>query len=164
MEHSTIPDFLSTFEIIDQILAKYAYDESGLIGILQDIQKSKNYLPHDDLRYISARLNVPLSHIYSIATFYKSFSLKPRGEHIIKVCLGTACHVQGGVNLLERLERDLDIKDGGTTYDMKFSLESVRCVGCCGLAPVVVINEDFHGKLTQDKLPKVLEQYKNYNK
>ena len=161
MEQFNIVNLSNSYELIEQILSKYHYDDSGLIGILQDIQRSKNYLPQDDLRYLASRLNVPLPRIYSIATFYKAFSLKPRGKHIIKVCLGTACHVQGGVNLLERLERELDIKEGGTTYDMRFSLESVRCVGCCGLAPVVVIDENFHGKLTQDKLPRILERYKS---
>ena len=97
--------------------------------------------------------------MYSISTFYKAVSLKPRGEHLIDFWLGTACHVRGGMNILERLERDLGIKNGETTYDEKFSLKSVRCVGCCGLAPVVVIDEEFFGKLTQDKIPKILNKY-----
>ena len=145
---------------VDSIINNYNSEKSMIIPMLQDIQAQYNYLPQAALEHLSEKLSLPMSHTFHIATFFKAFSLKPRGEHLVKVCLGTACHVQGGVNLLERLERELDIKEGGTTYDMRFSLESVRCVGCCGLAPVVVIDEDFHGKLTQDKLPKILDQYK----
>ena len=159
MLQQNIQDVFGSYEFIENILAKYHYDDAGLIGILQDIQRSKNYLPQDDLRYIALRMNVPLPRIYSIATFYKAFSLKPRGKHTVKVCLGTACHVKGGVNILERLERDLGIKEGETTYDMQFSLESVRCVGCCGLAPVIVIGDEFYGNLTQDKIPRILKKY-----
>jgi len=105
------------------------------------------------------RMNVPLTRVYSISTFYKAFSLKPRGKHLINVCLGTACHVRGGMKILERLERELGIKNEETTYDEKFSLKSVRCVGCCGLAPVIVIDNEFHGNLTQEMIPKVLAKY-----
>lgn len=150
---------LRRLDVIDDILQKYDYTESGLIAILQDIQRKMNYLPQSVLRFVASRLNVPLTRVYGIATFYKAFSLKPRGRHLINVCLGTACHVRGGVRIMERLERELDIKAGETTYDARFSMESVRCVGCCGLAPVVVIDDNFHGKLTQDKIPKILRQY-----
>ncbi|MFQ6092154.1 MAG: NADH-quinone oxidoreductase subunit NuoE [bacterium] len=150
---------LRRLDVIDDILQKYDYTESGLIAILQDIQRKMNYLPQSVLRFVANRLNVPLTRVYGIATFYKAFSLKPRGRHLINVCLGTACHVRGGVRIMERLERELDIKAGETTYDARFSMESVRCVGCCGLAPVVVIDDNFHGKLTQDKIPKILRQY-----
>jgi NADH:ubiquinone oxidoreductase subunit E/CheY-like chemotaxis protein len=142
-----------------QILARHGYRESSLIAILQDIQKELRYLPREALRYVALSLNLPESRVYSIATFYKAFSLKPRGRHVINVCLGTACHVRGGGKILERLEHDLGIDAGETTYDKRFSLDSVRCVGCCGLAPVVVVDEEFHGKMTQVQLPKVLDKY-----
>jgi len=152
-------DDLNSLPIADEIMAHYNYRDSALIAILQDIQKRFNYLPQGLLRYIALRMEVPLTRVYGISTFYKAFSLKPRGKHLIDVCLGTACHVRGGMNILERLERELGIKNGETTYDEKFSLKSVRCVGCCGLAPVVVIDDEFHGKLNQEMIPKILGNY-----
>ena len=152
-------DDLNSMTIVDEIIARYDYRDSALIAILQDIQKQFNYLPQDLLRYVALRINVPLPRVYSISTFYKAFSLKPRGRHLIDVCLGTACHVRGGMNIMERLERELGIKNGETTYDEKFSVKSVRCVGCCGLAPVIVIDDEFHGKLNQDQIPKILAKY-----
>lgn len=154
-----VVDDLNSMAIADEIMARYQYRDAALIAILQDIQKQFNYLPQNLLRYVALRMNVPLTRVYSISTFYKAFSLKPRGRHLVDVCLGTACHVRGGVNILERLQRELGIKTGETTYDEKFSLKSVRCVGCCGLAPVVVIDDEFHGNLTQEMIPKVLAQY-----
>ena len=150
---------LGRLDAINEILRKFNYSPSNLIAILQESQRNVNYLPQSVLRFIAQRLNVPLTRVFSIATFYKAFSLKPRGRHLINVCLGTACHVRGGVNIMGRLERELNIKAGETTYDERFSMESVRCVGCCGLAPVIVIDDNFHGKLTQDKIPKVLKKY-----
>jgi NADH-quinone oxidoreductase subunit E len=127
--------------------------------MLQDIQKERGYLPEADLQVISDEMRIPLSRLFSLATFYKAFSLVPRGRHSVHVCLGTACHVRGGMRLLDKLERDLDVKAGETTEDGRFTLEAVRCVGCCGLAPVVVIDENFHGKLTQNRIEKVLKKY-----
>ncbi len=144
---------------VDEILAKGKFSDSLLISYLQDIQKELRFLPQDALRFVARRVNVSLPRVYGIATFYKSFSLKPRGRHLIQVCLGTACHVKGGVNLLERFERELGVRAGETTYDDRFSLESVRCVGCCGLAPVFVIDGDFYGKMTQDKILDILDKY-----
>ena len=152
-------DDLNSLPIADEIMARYNYRDSALIAILQDIQKRFNYLPQGLLRYIALRMEVPLTRVYGISTFYKAFSLKPRGEHLIDVCLGTACHVRGGMNILERFERELGVKNGETTYDEKFSLKAVRCVGCCGLAPVVVIDDEFHGKLNQEMIPKILGRY-----
>jgi len=146
-------------ESVHQVIEKYGKQEAGLIGILQDIQKAKGYLPEEDLSIVASEVNVPLSRLFALATFYKAFSLIPRGRHVINVCLGTACHVRGGAKLLDKLQRDLDIEPGETTVDQRFSLEAVRCVGCCGLAPVVVINEHFHGKLNQNSLEKVLKKY-----
>lgn len=144
---------------IDDILSRHRYDQSMLISYLQDIQDELNYLPQEALRFVARQVNVALPRVYGIATFYKGFSLVPRGRHMIHVCLGTACHVRGGANILDSLERELGIRAGETTYDDRFSLESVRCVGCCGLAPVVVIDGKFHGKLTQEKVSQVLGGY-----
>ena len=146
-------------ESVHQVIERYGKQEAGLIGILQDIQKAKGYLPEEDLKIVASEVKVPLSRLFSLATFYKAFSLIPRGRHMVNVCLGTACHVRGGAKLLDKLQRDLDIEPGETTADKRFSLEAVRCVGCCGLAPVVVIDEHFHGKLNQNRLEKVLTKY-----
>jgi NADH-quinone oxidoreductase subunit E len=143
---------------IDKIMQKYGKKQSELIPILQDIQKNKGYLPEEELSIVSKEFKVPLSRLYSLATFYKVFSLRPKGRHTINVCLGTACHVKGGAKLLDKLKRDLQINPGETSPDKRFTLEAVRCVGCCGLAPVVVIDGEFHGKLNQKKLEKVLEK------
>ena len=146
-------------ESVVQIVEKYGNQEAGLIAMLQDIQKEKGYLPEEDLDIVATQVGVPLSRLFSLATFYKAFSLIPRGRHCVNVCLGTACHVRGGAKLLDKLERDLDVKPGETTVDKRFTLEAVRCVGCCGLAPVVVIDDHFHGKLNQKDLDKVLKTY-----
>jgi len=131
----------------------------SLIEVLQDIQAEYNYLPQEVLNQISQELEIPLSQVLRVATFYAAFSLKPRGRHLINVCLGTACHVRGGGRILEKLERDLGIKSGDTSSDLKFSLETVRCIGCCSLAPVIRIDEDTHGRLKQDKIPRILKKY-----
>ncbi len=144
---------------IDRILSRHDYSESMLISYLQEIQRDLNYLPQDALRFVARRVNVSLPRVYGIATFYKAFSLRPRGRHLVHVCLGTACHVRGGQRLLESFERELGVPSGDTTYDNRFSLESVRCVGCCGLAPVFMIDGKFFGKMTQEKIPEVLSRY-----
>jgi NADH-quinone oxidoreductase subunit E len=147
-------------EKVSEILGKYQADESSLIAILQDIQEEYTYLPKDVLVQVSKDLNVPLSRVLSLATFFKAFSLKPKGKHPIHVCLGTACHVRGAQRVLEKFERELGIKSGETTADHEFSLDAVRCVGCCGLAPVVQVGEEVHGKITQTKVAGVIKKYK----
>jgi len=117
-------------------------------------------LPKEVFTEISKTLNIPLSRIYSIATFYSSFSLEPRGKYQINVCLGTACHVKGGVRILNEVKRELGIKVGKTTPDMKFSLETVRCLGCCGLAPVLTVNDDLYGEVSIHRIPDILKKYK----
>jgi len=144
---------------VSQIIENYGKKESGLIAMLQDIQKAEGYLPRTAIELVAQKVGVSVSRVYSLATFYKAFRLTPQGRHIIKLCTGTACHVRGADKLQEKLERDLDIKPGETTKDKRFTLEAVRCVGCCGLAPVVVIDGNFHGKLNQKKLDKVLTKY-----
>ncbi len=148
-----------TLDRLDQLIDESGLEESDLIGALQDIQRELNYVPEEAMRLVAEKIDVPLSQVYSIATFYKAFSLVPRGRHLINVCMGTACHVRGGVQILEKLQRDLGIETGGTSDDGRFSLEAVRCLGCCGLAPVIMIDGNFHGKLTQKSLERVLEQY-----
>jgi NADH:ubiquinone oxidoreductase subunit E len=146
-------------ENIEVIIQKHQGRPSALIPILLDIQHECRYLPEDALVLVSQKLSVPLSQIYSLATFYKAFSLKPRGKHSISVCLGTACHVQGSTLLLEKVERDLDIKRGNTTKDLKFDVEEVHCLGCCGLAPVMTVDRDLYGKVTLTKIPSILKKY-----
>lgn len=143
---------------VDKIIKKGG--ESSLIAILQEVQSHYNYLPEQVLTLLSKKLEIPLSKIFSLATFYRSFSLKPRGKNLLKVCLGTACHVKNGTNLLEKVKRDLSLsEEETTTSDLVFTVEKVRCLGCCSLAPVVSVNEDTHGSMTQEKLSKVLKKY-----
>ncbi|NIO04452.1 MAG: NADH-quinone oxidoreductase subunit NuoE [Proteobacteria bacterium] len=144
---------------VDEVIDSFSGDLSQLIGILQDIQANFNYLPREALVRVSERLEIPLSQVFGVATFFKAFSLTPRGRHQINVCLGTACHVRGGARILEKLERDLSVEAGGTTDDRRFTLESVRCLGCCSLGPVVVIDEDTYGRLNQEKVSKLVEHY-----
>ena len=147
-------------EKISEILTKYEADQSALISILQDVQEEFGYLPREALQSLSKELNVPLSRILSLATFFNSFSLKPKGKHPVNVCMGTACHVRGAQLVLEKFERELDLKTGETSDDLNFSLDAVRCIGCCGLAPVITIGDDVHGKMSQAKVPGVLNKYK----
>jgi NADH-quinone oxidoreductase subunit E len=149
-----------TQEIITEIIGKYEPDQSSLIAVLQDVQEHFGYLPKDALIDVSKELDVPLSRVLSLATFYSAFSLQPKGKHPIHVCMGTACHVRGAQPVLEAFERELGIKDGETSEDLEFSLDTVRCVGCCGLAPVVMVGEEVHGKISQSKASRVLRKYK----
>jgi NADH:ubiquinone oxidoreductase subunit E len=145
---------------LDNIIEKeFGSDKENLIMILQAIQRRYNYVPRPSLSYLSVKVGVPLSQIYGVATFYSTFSLEPRGRNIISICLGTACHVRGADRVKERIEENLKISDGQTTPDNRFTLESVRCIGCCSLGPVVKINEDMHGRISTDEVKKVLDQY-----
>ena len=145
---------------VKSIIKKYDGDKTAMIAILQDVQEEFRYLPKEALSSISKQMEVPLTRIYEIATFYNAFSLKQRGKNLIEVCAGTACHVQGAARLMDRIERDLKICCGETTKDKKFTLEEVRCLGCCSLAPVARISGNIHPNLTQDQIPKVLANYK----
>lgn len=144
---------------VAEIVKKYNKDKSQLVSIMQDIQAEYNYLPREALDKLSRKLDIPQSQVYSMATFFRAFSLKPRGKHIINVCLGTACHVRGGELIVESLERQLDVKRGGTTSDGKFTLESVNCMGCCATGPVVKIDEEYFGHMTNDKVEPMLKKY-----
>jgi NADH:ubiquinone oxidoreductase subunit E len=149
-------DYMALDDIIEN---KFNNDKENLIMILQDIQRNYNFLPRPALAYLSTKLDVPYSQIYGVATFYSTFSLEPRGRNIISICLGTACHVRGGERVRNRIEGSLNICNGETTKDQRFTLETVRCIGCCSLGPVIKINEDTHGHISSDQVEKILNQY-----
>ena len=146
-------------EFLDGVLQKNEYDTENVIMILQDITARYNYLPEVTLTYIARKLNIPISHIFSVATFYKAFSLTPRGKYIINVCTGTACHVRGAEKIKETIEGRLHIHEGETTEDLMFTLDTVRCLGCCALGPVITVNEKSHGGLDRKKTASLIEQY-----
>jgi NADH-quinone oxidoreductase subunit E len=146
---------------VDGIINRYEGGRESLVPILQGITNEFNWLPPDMLMRVSEVKKIPIEHILRIATFYKAFSLTPRGKHIITVCMGTACHVKGAPRILESYERKLGIKTGETTPDMKFTLEAVRCIGCCGLSPVITIGDDLYGKLSTAKAVKILDKYRD---
>lgn len=146
---------------LDEILSRYDGDRETLVPILQDISSEFNWLPPEILRAVSEARQIPLEHILRIATFYKAFSLKPRGKRIITVCTGTACHVKGAQRILDRLERELGVKTGETTSDMKFTLEAVRCLGCCALAPVVTVGDEVYGKMNPARAAALIERYQD---
>lgn len=142
-----------------EIFTKWKSNSNFLIEVLQDIQEEYHYLPEEVLKTTSKELDVPLSRIYHIATFFKGLSLIPRGEHLVQVCMGTACHVQGAPKILQNFEHHLKINSGETTKDMKFALEAVRCIGCCGLAAVVTIDKDLYGQVRLGRVEKLLKKY-----
>jgi NADH-quinone oxidoreductase subunit E len=146
-------------ERLDSILSRHEGEPSDLIAVLQDIQDEYNYLPKDELKSVAQYLQVPLTQVYSVVTFFKMFSLIPKGRHLIRVCLGTACHLRGGVRLVESFSRRLGIDSGGTTTDFQFSLETVRCLGSCAQAPVAMVDQRYFGQLSVDQVPKVLKLY-----
>ncbi|MDW7672978.1 MAG: NADH-quinone oxidoreductase subunit NuoE [Bacillota bacterium] len=144
---------------LTQLLDKYKEQKGALIPVLQAAQEVYGYLPKEALERIAKELKLPLSKVYGVVTFYSQFHLKPRGRHVVRVCLGTACHVRGGAKILEALEKEMGVSDGGTTEDLRYTLESVACIGACGLAPVIMVNDDTHGRLVPDQIPKILAQY-----
>lgn len=145
---------------VDAILDKYGLVQRGLIPSLLEIQDLYHYLPPDALQRVAERMRIPIIQVHQVAEFYKAFSLEPRGKHIITVCLGTACHVQGGDRLIDQVGRLLDIEAGGTTTDMQFTLEAVNCLGCCSLGPVMVIDGKYYGHMAASKVEKVLDLYR----
>jgi len=153
--HATKKDFPQ----VDAILAKFKGVKGSLMPILQAIQGEYGYLPEDVMSYVAEEMDIPLSRIYGVATFYAQFHLKPRGANIIRICLGTACHVKGAGKVLSAFEEKLGIKGGETTPDLKFTLEPIACLGACGLAPVVMVNEDTYGKMSAKKVTEVLNNY-----
>lgn len=143
------------------IVGEIGGDPEMAIPLLQEIQKRHGYLPEDILEAVACESGIPLSDLYGVATFYSQFRFVPSGKHLIKVCKGTACHVSGADILFSTISDALGIDEGGTTEDLKFSLESVACLGCCSLAPVVMIGEKVYGKLTASKIKKILKGYQN---
>jgi len=133
--------------------------EGALIPALHKIQSIYGYLPEEALMLVSEELDIPITQIYGVASFYSLFSLEPKGQHVISVCLGTACYVKGSQNILERLSSELNIQEGNTTEDGKFTLQATRCIGACGLAPVIMIDEKVYGRLTPSDVPKILSEY-----
>jgi NADH-quinone oxidoreductase subunit E len=136
----------------DAIVDRYQCDKSNLIQILLEIQRGNRWLSEDDLLRVSSRLDVPLSQIYHVATFYKAFSLVPKGRHLISVCLGTACHVRGAPRLLDRVVETFKVRPGGTSADMRFSLDTVNCLGCCALGPVMVVDGQYYSNSSNEEL------------
>ncbi len=145
----------------ETVLTKYPQkDASQLIPILQDIQDVYGYLPEKELQKVSMYANLPMSRIYGVATFYNQFRLQPLGKYVIRVCRGTACHVKGSFDILTTLETELGIKAGETTKDLKFTIETVACIGACSIAPVISVNQEFYGKLDSKKVKKLLNEFK----
>jgi len=145
---------------IDNIIEKYNSDHEALLMIMQDISGLYNYLPPEVIPLLVEKLGVKETVIYSVATFYKTISLEPRGKYIISVCTGTACHVRGADKIMDGLQEKLHIKEGQTTDDMLFSLQAVRCVGCCASGPVITVNKETHGGLDRSSVVKIIDQYK----
>jgi NADH-quinone oxidoreductase subunit E len=144
---------------VDTIIDKYGGAHRGLIPSLLDIQNEYHYLPPDALKRVSERMAIPMIQVYEVASFYKAFSLVPRGKHIITVCLGTACHVRGGELLIDQIGRLLEIGPGQTSQDRQFTLEAVNCLGCCALGPVMVVDGKYYGNMALSKVERVLEKY-----
>ena len=149
---------------VKSFITRYKNEKKALISILQDIQAEYNYLPQEALRFVSESMGIPLIDIIGVATFYRAFSLEPRGKHLVTVCMGTACHVRGGPKILEEFERILSINAGETTKDGEFTLETVACLGCCAIGPVVVVDGDYHAQTTIRKVNSILTKCRRKEK
>jgi NADH-quinone oxidoreductase subunit E len=149
---------------VDTVINNYGSDKSSLIAILQDAQAEYGYLPQEVLRHVAERLGIPLIQVFGVATFFRAFRLKPKGRYLVRVCLGTACHVRGAPSVLEETERRLSVKAGGTTDDGLFTLETVNCLGCCALGPVTVVDDEYIGQMTATKVASLLKKYAKKSK
>lgn len=145
---------------VDEIVKRYGGGREDILAILQDVQAEYNYLPREAMTRVSELTGVPMTQIATLATFFHAFALNPRGRHIVTVCMGTACHVRGAPLVLEELERELGIKNGETTEDMMFTIETVNCVGACALGPLVIVDGKYHGNVKVSEVEKLLAQYK----
>lgn len=143
---------------IVEIIKRYGDNKSFLVPILQDVQKRFNYLPKEAIQVVSDLLDIPLSKIYNVATFYKAFSLAPRGKHHFQLCLGTACHVRNSAVLCDHIERTLKVKAGETTRDLEFTFETVNCLGACALGPIMVVDGEYHGQMTISKTNRIFKK------
>ncbi len=148
-------------KLVNKILSQFPEGRGNLIGILHEVQSKFRYLPEEELRYISKKLDIPITQIYSVVNFYNRFSLTPKGKNEICVCMGTACHVKGSEKVMNEIQDKLHIKKSETTDDMEFSLDEVRCIGACALAPAVVVNEDTLGLVKPKMVSKILSKYKS---
>mgnify|MGYP002681414177 CR=1 FL=1 len=146
-------------EKLDGIIARYRGKPGGLIPVLEEAQMVLDYLPVPVQKRIADGLNLPLAQVYGVVTFYSFFTMKPRGRHTLRVCLGTACYVRGGKSIAESIVKEYKVGEGETTPDRRFTYETVRCLGACGLAPVIVVNENVHGRVKTQKLKSVLDEY-----
>lgn len=142
------------------VIEKYPKEQRFTLAILQDIQRKFKYIPREALETLAEYLEIPVSKLYGMATFYKALSLTPKGKYIVTVCDGTACHVAGSMVALEEIEKCLGIKAGQTTEDLKFSINTVNCIGCCAIAPVMMINERYYGNLTPKMVKEILDEYR----
>ncbi len=159
-DHPQHPDInTEMWEEVDKIITGNSSVAGSVITVLRESQDVVGYLPVELIDYISQGLNLPSSEVYGVASFYSLFSMVPKGRHTIKMCLGTACYVKGIKESMNRIENAYHIKEGGVTEDLRFSLEAVRCLGACGLAPVMVINQDTHGDVSSDTILDIIEQY-----
>ncbi len=148
----------SGFKKVGTMVGKYGGNRDSLISILQDVQSEYHYLPEEALRTVASQLGLSLIQVYGVATFFRAFSLKPRGEHLVTVCLGTACHVRGAPTVLDEVKRQLGIEPGETSEDMSFTLETVNCLGVCALGPIMVLDGKYHGQMSPGKVKKTLKQ------
>jgi len=151
-------EMMNHCEKVKAIVDRYGGKHDSVIAILQDVQSEYHYLPEHALRAVAGQLGLPLIQICGVATFFKAFSLKPRGEHTVTVCLGTACHVRGAHTVLDQVKRQLCIEPGETTEDMRFTLETVNCLGACALGPIMVIDGRYHGQMGPGKAKKILKK------
>ena len=160
-EHSELLKEFTAEEVakLDEIIAKHKGTPGGLIPVLEEAQVALGFLPASVQKMVAKGLNLPVSRVYGVVTFYSFFTMTPRGRHTIRVCLGTACYVRGGKALAEAIRKEVGISEGETTEDRRFTFESVRCLGACGLGPVVVVNDDVHGRMKPSKLTEVLDLY-----
>jgi NADH:ubiquinone oxidoreductase subunit E len=150
---------LSVRETVSGIIARNVNRQGPLMPILQEVNEAFNYFPDGVLKYIAEEMACSLAHIYRVATFYSAFSIAPRGKYVINVCMGTTCYVRGSERLMEKISDVLGVEQDGTTADMNFTLKSVRCLGCCGLAPALTVGSEVHGKLTRQQIPDILRKY-----
>ncbi len=151
------PGHSAKSEVVRTVVRKYGGEKRAVIQILQDLQERLRWLAPETLEAAARELDVPLAHVYSVATFYKSFSLEPRGRHLCTVCMGTACHVRGGTAILEHFERKLGLRAGETSPGREYTLERVNCLGACALAPLAVVDGRYHGKMTETKANQIIE-------
>ena len=146
-------------QIVDEIVLQHMEESARIVPILQDVQRQYRYLPEPALRHVAGRLCIPCSRVYAVANFYGAFSLKPRGEHLIRVCMGTACHLRGSPKLMDVLATKFKVADGGTSSDGMFSVEAVNCLGACALAPVVSVDDKYFDGVSPDKLIRIIKKF-----